>query len=93
MLSGLDERDDLTAEERAFADVLAIVIENFEKRRYPLPRIEPHEALKAIMEDRGLRHKDVFPIVGNRLSGRRKISSALAKRIAEAFRVPVDLLI
>ena len=57
------------------------------------------ESLKALMEDRGLRHKDVWPIVGNKgltteiLSGRRKISSALAKRLALHFHVPVELFI
>ena len=99
LLAGLDERDDLTAEERAFAELLAIVIEDFETKRYPLPQVGAHEALQALMEDRGLRHKDVWPIVGNKgltseiLSGRRKISPAIAKRLAGALRVPVELFI
>jgi HTH-type transcriptional regulator/antitoxin HigA len=64
-----------------------------------LPAVPPYEALKALMEDRGLRHKDVWPVVGNKgltteiLNGRRKISSALAKRLAGHFRVPVELFV
>jgi HTH-type transcriptional regulator/antitoxin HigA len=75
------------------------VIEDFEDKRYALPAVPPHEALIALMEDRGLLHKDVSPVVGNKgltteiLNGRRKISSALAKRLAVHFRVPVELFL
>jgi HTH-type transcriptional regulator/antitoxin HigA len=99
LLSEMDEREDLTPEEDSFAELLAIVIEDFEEKHYALPSVEPHQALKALMEDRGLRHMDVWPVVGNKgltteiLNGRRKISSALAKRLALHFHVPVELFI
>ena len=99
LLFDLDERDDLTSEEELFAELLAIVVEDFEERHYAFPPVAPHDALKALMEDRGLRHKDVWPIVGNKgltteiLNGRRKISSSLAKRLAVHFQVPVELFI
>ena len=99
LLSRMDEREDLTPEEEAFGELLAIVIEDFEDKHYALPTVPPHEALKALMEDRGLRHKDVWPVVGNKgltteiLHGRRKISAALAKRLAVHLRVPVELFV
>ncbi len=99
LLSQLDERKDLSPEEKSFAELLAIVIEDFEGKHYALPAVAPGEALKALMEDRELRHKDVAEIVGNKgltteiLAGRRKISSALAKRLADRFRVPVELFL
>lgn len=99
MLSAIDEREDLTPAEEAFAELLAIVIEDFEEKHYALPKVTPQQALKALMEDRGLRHKDIAPIVGNKgltteiLKGRRNISAALAKRLAVALRVPVELFI
>jgi HTH-type transcriptional regulator/antitoxin HigA len=99
LLSNLDEREDLTREEEAFAELLAIVIEDFEDKHYALPAVPPHEALRALMDDRGLLHKDVWPVVGNKgltteiLNGRRKISSALAKRLAAHFRVTIELFI
>ena len=99
ILSSLDEREDLTPEEEAFTELLAIVIEDFEDKHYQLPAVSPNKALKALMDDRGLRHKDVWPIVGNKgltteiLNGHRKISAALAKRLAAEFEVPVELFI
>ena len=49
------------------------------------------------MEERGLKHKDIWTVLGNKgsanevLSARRSISKAQAKRLAEYFRVPIDL--
>ena len=98
-LTSLDEREDLTPEETAFSELLAIVIEDFEDKHYELPPVAPHAALKALMQDRGLQHKDVAAVIGNKglttevLAGRRKISSAVAKRLADQFHVPVGLFI
>ena len=99
MLLQLDERDDLSPEEQALAEVLTLLIEDYEEKNYPMPQVSPNESLNALMEDRGLKHKDIWPILGNKgaasevLSGRRSISKAQAKRLAEFFRVPIDLFI
>jgi HTH-type transcriptional regulator/antitoxin HigA len=99
MLLQLDEREDLSPEEEALAEVLALLIDDYEEKYHPLPRVSPNESLNALMEERGLKHKDIWPVLGNKgaatevLSGRRSISKAQAKRLAEFFRVPVDLFI
>jgi len=95
----LDERDGLSAEEEALAEVLSLLIEDYEEKHHPLPIVSPNESLNALMEERGLKHKDIWPVLGNKgaatevLSGRRSISKAQAKRLAEFFHVPVDLFI
>jgi HTH-type transcriptional regulator/antitoxin HigA len=87
------------AEEEALAEVLTLLIENHEEKYHPLPRVSPNESLQALMEERGLKHKDIWPVLGNKgaatevLSGRRSISKAQAKRLAEFFHVPVDLFV
>ena len=99
ILLRLDDRDDLSPEEEALAEVLTLLIEDYEDRYHPLPRVSPNESLLALMEDRGLKHKDIWPVLGNKgaatevLSGRRSISKAQAKRLAEFFHVPIDLFI
>ena len=99
LLLDLDERTDLSLEEEALAEVLTVLIEDHEDKHYPLPGVPPHESLKALMEDRGLKHKDIWPVLGNKgaateiLSGRRSISKAQARRLADFFRVPIDLFI
>ncbi|MGA3027721.1 MAG: transcriptional regulator [Bryobacteraceae bacterium] len=99
ILLALDEREDPSPEEEALAEVLTLLIEDYEEKHYPLPRVSPNESLKALMDERGLKHKDIWPVLGNKgaateiLSGRRSISKAQAWRLAEFFRVPVELFI
>jgi len=99
MLLQLDEREDLSPEEEALAELVTLLIEDYEEKYHPLPRVSPNESLRALMEDRGLKHKDIWPILGNKgaatevLSGRRSISKAQAKRLAEFFHVPIDLFV
>ena len=99
LLLKLDERTDLSPEEEALAEVLTVLIEDYEEKHYPLPNVPPHESLRALMEDRGLKHKDIWPVVGNKgaateiLNGRRSISKAQARRLADFFRVPIDLFL
>jgi len=99
MLLELDEREDLSAEEEALAEVLTLLIEDYEEKHYPLPRVSPNESLKALMEERGLKHKDIWPVLRNKgaateiLSGRRSISKAQARRLAEFLHVPIELFV
>ena len=99
MLLELDERADLSPEEEALAEVLTLLIEDYEEKNHPLPRVSPNESLNALMEERGLKHKDIWPVLGNKgaaaevLNGRRSISKSQARRLAEFFQVPVDLFI
>lgn len=99
LLLELDELDDPSPEQQALAEVLTLLIQDYEERRYPLPQVPPHESLRALMEDRGLHHKDIWPILGDMdatteiLAGRRAVSKAEALRLAAAFNVPVGIFL
>jgi HTH-type transcriptional regulator/antitoxin HigA len=99
LLLELDEQEHSTPEHDALAEMLTLHIEDYEEKRYPLPSVSPNLSLTALMEERGLRHKDIWPVLGNKgaateiLNGRRSISKAQARRLAGFFRVPVDLFI
>ena len=99
LLLSLDEREDLSPEEEALAEVLTLLIEDYEEKHHPLPGVSPNESLKALMEERGLKHKDIWPVVGNKgaaaeiLGGRRSISKAQARSLSKFFHVPIDLFL
>jgi HTH-type transcriptional regulator/antitoxin HigA len=99
LLEELDLREDLSPEEEQLAELLTLLIEDFEERRHAMKPAPPLEMLKVLMEDRGLRHKDIWPVFGNKglasevLNGKRAISKAQAKKLAEYFQVPVELFI
>ena len=99
LLEKLDEREDLSPEEEQLAELVTVLIEDFEQRHYAMKPASPLEMLKVLLEDRSLRHKDVWPVFGNKglasevLNGKRAISKTQAKKLADFFQVPVDLFI
>jgi HTH-type transcriptional regulator / antitoxin HigA len=78
------ESGGVSPEEKVFSELLAIVVQDFEERKYPLPSLPPHELRRVAMEQRGLAHKDLAALVGNKgltseiLAGRRRVSPAIA---------------
>ena len=99
-LDELEETGKASPEERELAELLTVLIERYEDEHYPITLdAAPHEYLAAVMEHRGLSQSDIAKIIGSRsitseiLSGKRKISKAVAKRLAEHLRAPVELFI
>lgn len=90
---------DRTPEEDALLNLMIVLIENFEERRYPIPKTDPREMLKHLMEERGLEQRDLWQVLGSKsrvseiLSGKRSISKDQARKLSAYFRVPVELFI
>src|SRR5271168_3466712 len=65
ILYDLDRRSKtLTAAEKELADLLTLLIEDFEEKRYRLPRSEPLGVLASLMQEHGLRQKDLVDVFG-----------------------------
>src|ERR1035437_2863658 len=54
----------LTREEEALADLLTMLIGQFEELHYPLGHASPLDALRDFMEVRQLRQRDLIPVFG-----------------------------
>jgi len=87
-----------TPEQRALSGLISLLVEEYE-RRYDLGHPDPLEALKHLMDDRGIRQRDLVPVFGSSgvtsdvLNGKREISKQHARRLAEFFAVPASLFI
>ena len=99
-LEDLDRRhDELSPEEREYSELLTVLIEAFEEATYALKGSTPHSRLRSLMEEHGLRQRDLLDVFGSRgiasevASGKRAISKAQAKKLAEIFHVPADLVL
>lgn len=98
-LQRLDQHDDPTPEERELAELLTVLIEEYEERRYSIRRSSPRQVLLHLMEARGLAQKDVVKIFGSKgitsevLNGKRAISKTHAKKLAAFFHVSAELFI
>jgi len=75
------------------------MIRQFEESRYQLGHAKPVEAVRLLMENRGLRQRDLIAVFGsssvvsNVLNGKRSISKAHAHKLAEFFHVTPSLFI
>ena len=43
-----------------------MLIDDYEEKYHPLPRLSPNESVQTLMEERGLKHKDIWPVPGNK---------------------------
>jgi HTH-type transcriptional regulator/antitoxin HigA len=98
-LARLDEREDLAPEEKELAELLTVLIDEYEERRYPIGKATPQQTLQHLMEARNMMQKDLWKIFGSKditsevFHGKRSISKAQAKRLAAFLHVGVELFI
>ncbi len=98
ILYTLDQRSkDLTPAEKELADLLTLLIEDFEERRFQLPRAKPLDALRFLMDQHGLRQKDLVSVFGTAsivseiVAGKRELNKDHIKRLSERFHVSPEL--
>ena len=91
--------DNLTPEECRLFKLMVWLIEDFERRAYPVLEAAPHDVLRHLAEARGLRQSDLLPIFGSRgyasdvMNGKHGISKVKAKELAEFFHVSPELFL
>ena len=89
----------LSPEEDLLLDLLSNLIETYEDIHYPMPERTATDRLKFLMEDRGLKQSDLLPVFGSSgitsevVNGKRSISKAQARKLAEYFKVSVEMFI
>lgn len=89
----------LLPEEERLLETLAILVEAYEDEHYPMPELAPNEILKYLMEENGLKQSDLLHVFGSSgiasevVNGKRAISKTQARKLAEHFKVSVELFI
>jgi HTH-type transcriptional regulator/antitoxin HigA len=87
----------LTRAEKELAELLTLLIEDFESKHYELPRAKPLEVLRFLMEQHELKQKDLVDVFGVRsifsevLSGKRKLNKEHIDRLSRRFHVSPDV--
>ena len=80
-------------------DVLATLVEAYERQHFPLELPDPVEAIKFVMEQRNLTVKDLVPYIGrpNRvyevLNYKRPLTMAMAWNLHRGLGIPAESLI
>jgi HTH-type transcriptional regulator / antitoxin HigA len=87
----------MTKEESDFADLLTLLIEDFEGKHYALPKASPIETIMFLMDQNGLKQKDLIDVFGTPsivsevLSGKRELNKDHIRRLSERFHVSPEL--
>lgn len=80
-------------------DVLVTLVEAYERKHFPLDLPDPVEAIKFIMDQRGLTIQDLEPMIGrsNRvyevLSRKRPLTLSMIWRLHKGLGIPAESLI
>ncbi len=88
-----------TSEEDAILELIVTLIEKFEDEHYSISKGTPQQMLLHLMESNNVKQENLVGVVGSRgvvsevVNGKRSISKAQAKILAEFFSVDVGLFI
>ncbi|BAU63402.1 HTH transcriptional regulator [Stanieria sp. NIES-3757] len=95
----LEHKANRSLEEDAILELLVTLIEKFEYENYPIPEGTPHSMLLHLMESNNIKQENLVGVIGSRgvvsevVNGKRSISKAQAKALAEFFSVDVGLFL
>lgn len=80
-------------------DVLVTLVEAYERNHFPVDLPDPVEAIKFVMEQRGLEIKDLEPMIGRRnrvyevLARKRGLTLTMVRKLHRDLGIPADSLI
>lgn len=80
------------------AEVLALLIQAYEEKQFPIAPPSPLDAIRFRMEQQGLKPKDLVPYLGSPsrvsevLSGRRRLSLAMIRNLLR-LGIPAEVLV
>lgn len=89
----IDLERKLTPDETDYLDILGTLVWEYEQTLETIPDIYGVELLKVLVEDRGLRQKDLVPIfkaesiISDIFKGRRQLTTRHIQKLAEYFAV------
>lgn len=80
-------------------EILALVIEKYEKEHFPISKPKPLEAIRFRLEQMNMSESHLSEILGYRsrkseiLSGKRKLSLEMIRKLNRELHIPADVLI
>ena len=98
MLEELDRKGNrMSAAERRMAELLTLLIEDFEEKNYALKPAHPIDVLNELMLANNLKQKDLLDVFGTPsiasevLSGKRKLNTEHIRRLNRRFKVSPEV--
>ena len=95
----LMSKEKLTQAEDDRLELLYVLVENFERKAYPVPSPDPVEAIKFYMDERGFSKADLVKQLGDRskasqvLNRKRGLSLTMIRNLVDHWNMPADALL
>jgi HTH-type transcriptional regulator/antitoxin HigA len=95
-LTSIDRPSD---SEIAVIELLSLLIEKYEDEHYPVPTATPVEVVRFLLDQHGLKQRDVADLFGGEpqvsmfLSGHRKLTIPQIQALSERFHVGTDVFL
>ena len=78
-------------------DMLIVLVKDYDEKHYHLPELDALDVIKYKMKERGMKAKDLEPIIGSKghvsaiLSGKREITLKMAQKLKDYFSIPAEV--
>nr|WP_294877304.1 helix-turn-helix domain-containing protein [uncultured Pedobacter sp.] len=80
-------------------ELLLVLVKDYEDKHIVIPELDPIEVVKLKMEEKGLKAKDLEPIIGSKghvsliLSGKREVTLKMAKALRIFLGIPAEVFL
>ena len=80
-------------------DLLLVLVKDYDDKHYKLPELDALEVIKYKMQEKGLKAKDLEPIIGSKghvsaiLSGKRELTLKMAQKLKNHFSIPAEVFL
>ncbi|WP_159567075.1 helix-turn-helix domain-containing protein [Budvicia diplopodorum] len=80
-------------------EILALLVEDYERKNHPIDKPSPIEAIKYLMDKKGLSQSDMTRYLGSKskvsevLNGKRALSISMIRKLHHELGIPADILI
>lgn len=88
-----------SAPESEAIELLTLLVERYERERYPIPSADPVAVVRFLIEQQQLAQRDLIPQFGSEsavsmfLNGRRQLTLAQVRKLAARFNLPAGIFI
>ena len=80
-------------------ELLTLLVERYERQRYPIPAADPASVVRFLIEKQNLRQRDLIPQFGSEsavsmfLAGQRDLTLEQVRKLSARFNLPADVFV
>ena len=93
VIDSLIDRPELTPDELDYLNILGTLVKEYETQNYPMPKLNPIDLIKSLLEELDLHPRDLVPLFPNEavildiLNGERELTIGQVEKLARFFKI------